>query len=70
MSKIKECIKGILGLNKKVYTANKNYNLVVTEKLILADKVIAITGGARSYRKSNCYENGCRRCDSIYFRKK
>lgn len=43
---IKEIIKNVLGLNRKVYSSKKEYRISVEEKMRFKDKVAIVTGGS------------------------
>lgn len=53
--KLKEGIKSILGLNKKVYTAEKQYTLCVGEIMPFKEKIAVVTGGAGAIGKATCF---------------
>lgn len=52
--KIKEHIKSVLGFNKKVYSADKQYTLVVSDDMRFAGKIAIVTGGAGAIGKATC----------------
>nr|WP_296928292.1 SDR family oxidoreductase [uncultured Marvinbryantia sp.] len=52
--KLKESAKNILGLNKKVYSADKQYNLVVSDKGRFDRKIAVVTGGTGAIGKATC----------------
>lgn len=52
--KLKENLKSVLGFNKKVYTADKQYTLVVGEHMPFQNRVAVVTGGAGAIGKATC----------------
>jgi len=50
--KIKEQIKSILGFNNKIYTADKQYMLVVSEDIKFKGRIAIVTGGAGAIGKA------------------
>lgn len=60
---LKEALKSALGMNKKVYTADKQYTLVVSEEGKFKGKVAVITGGTGAIGKATCMKllgEGCK----------
>lgn len=51
-TKIKEYLKSILGFNKAVYTADKQYTLAVSMEMPFQGRVAVITGGAGAIGKA------------------